>query len=260
MPPILFTMHARVHDFESPNYVGADGMRIHFDLNIAAQDSLRIPGGATPGIIRYRRTTGHIRSDGRMYNSPGQSAAPYDVSDPGTLGVRLPASDPALGLDLTYRVTMEHNWRGRPEVLRTFDTPVAPATDTTVDLAAAAPNPIVLPPIGIDPEPGPGIGIKLGIGELTLTRHRDFRWTYTNRNDAGTPTAFPSGTLLIELATTPTVTTWPFSISGSTATLKVESTAVDAIPAGTGWQLVFLPTGEAAGGDPIALGVVRFQG
>lgn len=54
-------------------------------------------------------------------------------------------------------------------------------------------------------------------------------------------------------------TYWNFSIDESTADLKVESSEVDLIGQRTLWQLVFLPDGEAAGGDPIARGTVRVQ-
>lgn len=55
------------------------------------------------------------------------------------------------------------------------------------------------------------------------------------------------------------LTKWPFVIDGATASLKVESEDADKIPARTHWQLVFLPEGEAAGGDPIARGRVAVQ-
>lgn len=54
-------------------------------------------------------------------------------------------------------------------------------------------------------------------------------------------------------------TIWPFVIAGSEASLKVESEDCDAIPDRTKWQLVFMPDGEAAGGDAVARGVVRVQ-
>lgn len=55
-------------------------------------------------------------------------------------------------------------------------------------------------------------------------------------------------------------TLWHFNVSGSTASIKVESDACDVILNRTNWQLVFLPSGEPAGGDPIALGRVRTRG
>lgn len=58
----------------------------------------------------------------------------------------------------------------------------------------------------------------------------------------------------------PALTTWQFVIDGHTASLKVESEECDKIADRTDWQLYFLPDGEPAGGDPIALGRVRVQG
>lgn len=103
------------------------------------------------------------------------------------------------------------------------------------------------------------IGIDLSQDVLVLTRGRDFKWAFANIDASGTPVAFPSGTLYFELDTEPTPTNWDFVISGSTATIKVESTVTDTIPARTTWQLVFKDTGEVVGGDPIARGVVRIQ-
>lgn len=55
------------------------------------------------------------------------------------------------------------------------------------------------------------------------------------------------------------LTRWDFDIVGYRASLKVESESTDRIANRTKWQLVFLPDGEAAGGDPISRGVVRVQ-
>lgn len=55
------------------------------------------------------------------------------------------------------------------------------------------------------------------------------------------------------------LTKWPFTISGDTATLKIESSEVDKIVPRTKWQLVFLPAGEAAGGQAITRGSVVVQ-
>lgn len=103
------------------------------------------------------------------------------------------------------------------------------------------------------------IGVDLEQVDLFLTKGRDFRWNFVHLNEAtNDPEAFPSGSLFFEFDTSP-VTQWIFSISGSEASLKVESDEVDSIPARTRWQLVFLPAGEAAGGDPIARGTVQVQ-
>lgn len=103
------------------------------------------------------------------------------------------------------------------------------------------------------------IGVPLEQSVLVLTKGRDFRCTFKSQDGAGVTTNFPSGSLFFEIATSPTPLTWTFSITGSTATLKIESTVVDTIPDRTKWQLVFMPTGEAAGGDPIAIGTVKVQ-
>lgn len=63
---------------------------------------------------------------------------------------------------------------------------------------------------------------------------------------------------VIETGKEPT-TKWPFVISGSTASLKVESEEVNKILPRTRWHLAFLPDGEAVGGDPVARGRVTVQ-
>ena len=103
------------------------------------------------------------------------------------------------------------------------------------------------------------IGNPLPKDMLWLTTGRDFQWTFQNLDDSDTPINYPAGSLFFEIGTSP-VTTWTFTISGNTATLKVESTTADLIPARTPWQLVFLPSGETAGGECIALGLVQRQG
>ena len=104
------------------------------------------------------------------------------------------------------------------------------------------------------------IGDKLSADTLMLTLGRDFKWNFENLDEDGNAIAFPTGELFFELATSPDKTQWAFDIDGSVAALKVESEAADLIAAGTKWQLVFLPTGESAGGDAIALGSVKRQG
>ena len=103
------------------------------------------------------------------------------------------------------------------------------------------------------------IGVELNQDQLVLTKGRDFRWNFVNVDTAGAPIAFPSGTLYFEVATA-TPLTWLFTISGSSAALKVESDVVGTVPNRTKWQLVFKPTGEVAGGDIVAYGTVRVQG
>ena len=55
------------------------------------------------------------------------------------------------------------------------------------------------------------------------------------------------------------LTKWPLTISGDTATIKVESELVDAVSAGTRWQLVFMPTGESSGGNLVSRGSTAVQ-
>lgn len=101
------------------------------------------------------------------------------------------------------------------------------------------------------------IGVEVDTVDLVLTKHRDFKWAFQNLDDNDNPTNFPAGTLYFELYHTTTPTVWAFTISGSTATIKVESEVVNTVPNRTKFQLVFRPSGETAGGDPLAKGVVR---
>jgi hypothetical protein len=94
--------------------------------------------------------------------------------------------------------------------------------------------------------------------KLYLTRGRDFKWAYKLVDANGNPVDFPPGKLYFELLTDP-LTKWEFSITGDEAVVKIESEIVDCVPDRTKWQLVFLPEGEAAGGDPVALGTVKVQ-
>lgn len=102
------------------------------------------------------------------------------------------------------------------------------------------------------------IGTVIEPTSLVLTKGRDFKWSFKSLDDDGQPKNFPPGTLYFEILTNP-VTVWTFTIDGSVANLKIESPQVDLIPARTRWQLVFRNTGEAAGGDPVARGIVRIQ-
>lgn len=55
------------------------------------------------------------------------------------------------------------------------------------------------------------------------------------------------------------LTNWYFDIEGTLAHIKVESEVADTIADRTEWQLVWLPDGETAGGDPVAEGFVKVQ-
>jgi hypothetical protein len=102
------------------------------------------------------------------------------------------------------------------------------------------------------------IGLELEPDVLVLTKHRDFKWVFDNVDKNDVPIPFPAGKLYFELETKPP-TKWEFTISGSRASLKIESEEADKVLARTCWQLVWLPDGEAAGGDPVAYGKVKVQ-
>lgn len=101
------------------------------------------------------------------------------------------------------------------------------------------------------------IGVELDLVDLVLVKNRDFKWNFQHLDDDGIPSDFPSGSLYFELYHTTIPTLWTFTVSGALATLKVESDVVNTVPNRTKWQLVFKATGEAAGGDPLARGIVR---
>ncbi|QFG11808.1 hypothetical protein SEA_SEMPERFI_7 [Mycobacterium phage SemperFi] len=55
------------------------------------------------------------------------------------------------------------------------------------------------------------------------------------------------------------LTVWPLTVNGATASIKVESEEADKIQNRCRWQLVHMPTGEAAGGDAKQIGLVYRQ-
>lgn len=142
--PTFFTMNADVSDFTNGALVGKDGMRIHFELNVKVGDFMTATGGARPALIdASRRITGYIRSDGRMYDTPSISAKPFDLDDPGNLGVRLLASSNDLNAPggVTYKVTFEQVINGLNTFYRSFVTSVVPTSDVSVNLATYVPAP-----------------------------------------------------------------------------------------------------------------------
>jgi hypothetical protein len=104
------------------------------------------------------------------------------------------------------------------------------------------------------------IGIEVPTETLVIYKNRDFKWGFQNLDENGQPVDFPPGSLYFEFQTSPSLTEWEFVITGSEATLKVESTATPVVLPKTKWQLVFLQDGEAAGGDVIASGTVTWKG
>lgn len=105
------------------------------------------------------------------------------------------------------------------------------------------------------------IGFDTDSDTLVLWKGRDFRWNFDNYDDSGALLAFPAGDLYFEIyAGGEDPLNWPFTIVGSRASIKVESEVADTVPARSLWQLVFLPDGETAGGDPVAHGTVMRVG
>lgn len=97
---------------------------------------------------------------------------------------------------------------------------------------------------------------------LELVQGADYVWNFVLTYPQGHPLAgqqqpFPPGSLSYRIFTEPTVTVWPFTISGATASIKVESEVVVTIPDRTRFHLVWLPAGEIAGGQVWAVGKVK---
>lgn len=152
----MFTMNADAANLVASGSIeGISGLQAHFELNANADEWLRVTGGARPLMLTFKRITGYFRSDGRMYDQPATSPAPYDIDDPGTLGVRLPANDPNLNLlnDVSYYVSWEAEIDGQAASFYPFNTPAVPSIDTTVDLASFAPGPghplVGIPQLGL---------------------------------------------------------------------------------------------------------------
>lgn len=136
--PTLFTMNADVNDFLSPNLSAASELQIHFDLNITTGAFLKVDDTVRPSLMAYTRVIGYIRSDGRMYDTEAVSAAPYDLEDPGNLGVRLLGDDPDLNLGedhVTYTVRGFRTVYGKRVQFGPYETIPVPATDISVHLA-----------------------------------------------------------------------------------------------------------------------------
>ncbi len=162
----MFTMNADAANLvASDTIAGLAGLKIHFDLNANSEEWLRVTGGARPVLLTYKRITGYIRSDGRMYDRPATSPAPYDLNDAGELGVRLPANDPNLNLlnDVSYYVSWEAEIDGQEASFYPFNTPAVPSTDTMVDLGSFAPGPghtvVGIPALGLVDDLGDMSGV-----------------------------------------------------------------------------------------------------
>lgn len=162
--PTLFTMNADANDFIAGELKGAGGLKIHFD--IAFRGWLNVGDTVRPSMLNFKRVTGYVRSDGRMYDTAPVSAAPFDINDPGTFGVRLPANDPDLHLpaDVTYNVSGSRLVAGKAVPFTTFNTGPVPSTDVAVNLASYAPGPQEDPDDVDDGEPVDGGGAGTGEG------------------------------------------------------------------------------------------------
>jgi len=135
--PVLFTMNADISRFDVTGLSADLGVHIRFAVN--GGPVLRVLESPRARLVYAQTVTGYIRSDGRMYDRPAVSAAPFDLTDPGSLGVRLLAAHSSVQANpLTYRVTLTYG-DGTP--ITNWDTPAVPSSDTTVDLAAYAPAP-----------------------------------------------------------------------------------------------------------------------
>lgn len=143
-------MNADASTFGPEGLVGKAGLRVDFDVNLSPSDFLRVTGSGRSALVDYIRVSGFVRSDGRMYDTAAISSVPFDVDDPGELGVVLLADDPDLNLQnpISYRVSFEYLQDGRPEVKDPFYITGLPAAAATVDLADYSPGPGV-PAIGI---------------------------------------------------------------------------------------------------------------
>ncbi|MCX2931421.1 Ig domain-containing protein [Mycobacterium sp. CVI_P3] len=136
-----FRMHADAETYNQDGFVAKVGMEIHFDLQITPGEFMRVSDDLRPVLLDHERITGYIRSDGRMYDKRALRSAPYDLQDPGELGVELLSNSPYLNLesDVTYRVTPE--MPGERTTFTPFYIDDLPADGTPQNLASLAPGP-----------------------------------------------------------------------------------------------------------------------
>lgn len=101
------------------------------------------------------------------------------------------------------------------------------------------------------------MGVFLNPEPLPLYRGRDYQRTFVSK-DATTkqPIPFPAGSLYIEFCGTPPKK-FTATINGSNAVFKIESEDCDKIADRTKYQLVWMPAGEAAGGQCVGYGNVK---
>lgn len=150
--PTWFTVDGDLNEFlGSGKLVAMAGVQVRFDMYLNDGDLLRMTGGPRPVVLTAsRRIAGYIRSDGRMYDKEAVSAAPFDLEDPGQLGVRLVANS-GLGIegDLYYHIKLfdpRVNGFGGFQIHESYL--LAPTTDTAVNLADHISLPGGVPPVG----------------------------------------------------------------------------------------------------------------
>lgn len=141
--PIWFTAHADMKTVVGSGLLkGLVGAQFRFEVVIDPAGMLRYETAPRPLLVPItRRVTGYIRSDGQMWDTEAVSAAPYDLEDPGQLGVQLLSNDPALEVErLQYRVTIVADDAGQTLPLDSFYFD-APSDDRTVYVPLESPLP-----------------------------------------------------------------------------------------------------------------------
>ena len=136
-------MHADFLKFDVAGVAANPGVEIRFNVNMPDGPVRVLESPRAWVLVEVNTVTGYIRSDGRMWDRRAVSAAPFDLDDPGNLGVRLLANDSdfQIATPITYRVTVSRMQDGRAIPVMIWNTPAAPSTDTAVNLADYAPAP-----------------------------------------------------------------------------------------------------------------------
>ncbi|OYN81786.1 hypothetical protein [Mycolicibacterium sphagni] len=134
-------MNADINDFVAGAFTGAAGAKIIFTLNVGGL--VKVTDTERISLLSVKPVVGYIRSDGRMYDSPAISASPFDVGDPGKLGVRLLANAATFLYpgDVSYHVVGYRLVDGVMTKFIEFYTGAVPASDSAANLADFMPNP-----------------------------------------------------------------------------------------------------------------------
>lgn len=134
-------MNADADSFTRLGFVGKTGLEIHFALAITAGEFMSVSDFVRPTLLDSERITGYIRSDGRMYDTAAVRAAPYDLQDPGELGVELLSNDPDLNLENEVSYDVSFELPGVQTVFAAFSIVGLPPDGTPQYLADFAPGP-----------------------------------------------------------------------------------------------------------------------